>query len=428
MKTESKQLSYFQFVREALRVCLSAPKKDRRVFLIVVAVFGCSAGLGALIPVLSAKVLNALQDSLSASVITGILIAWTLLYIFIYHALDWIYEAGDWFLEIVFRRYNTLFCQEKTKAFLNIPPLLLSSDFRQKAVSLIPRIGRLGENMVYHIARMTYPVCHLIASTVLLIGLLPVWSVIILALSFLHCFLNIWLNKKVKENMNNVIKAETTNDTFREDMLENAANIRALGIEQEALAELEQKYENFHQLNYKYRVQQVLLSLFPTALNIVSYLLIAFLAIHLAFEQKDIGSYVLLTGLGFDVLKYMVRISNRFKWLHLNGMDYINLNNQMTWDSRLMPKFGKEKIATIKEIALEKVCFTYPEEKYPVLNNLSLKIKAGSRVAIIGNSGMGKSTLINIMQHAYEIQSGKVLYNAKNVRRISRESLRATLT
>ena len=83
-----------------------------------------------------------------------------------------------------------------------------------------------------------------------------------------------------------------------------------------------------------------------------SYLLIVFIAIHLAFEQKNIGTYVMLTGLGFDVLKYMVRISNRFKWLHLNGMDYLNLNKQMSYNHGLMPKFGKGKISTVKEISL----------------------------------------------------------------------------
>ena len=420
--------SNFQFIKEVLGICLSAPKKDKKAFLWVVVLFGIAAGLGALIPVLSAKVLNSLQDSLSASVMTGILITWTVLYIFIYQSLDWIYEAGEAFMEVVFRRYNTLFCQEKTKSFLNMPPLLLSSDFRQKAVSLIPRIGRNGENMVYNLTRITYPFFHLIASAVLLIGLLPAWSGVIFVLSFFYCVLNIWLNKRVKDSMDEVISAETNNDAFRGDMLENASNIRMLGIEKQTLNELGQKYETFHILNQRYRLKQTLFSLIPTLLNIVSYLLIVFIAIHLAFEQKDIGVYVMLTGLGFDVLNYMVRISNQFKWLHLNGMDYLNLNKQMDYDSALSPKVGKGKLSTIKEIALEKVCFTYPEEKSPVLNNLSLKIKAGSRVAIIGNSGMGKSTLINVMQHAYEIQSGKVLYNGKNVQSISRESLRDNLT
>ena len=428
MQTESKQQSDFQMVKKMLQICLSAPQKDKRIFLLMEGLFCCAAGLAALVPVFSAKALNSLQDSLSAATVTGILITWTVLYVFVWHSLDWTYETADWLLEVVFRRYNTLFCQEKTKAFLRMPPLLLSSDFRQKAVSLIPRIGRTGENMVFNLSRSTYPFFHLLVSSVLLIGLIPLWSVVIFIFSFSYCILNIWLNKRVKNIMDDVKNAETVNDTLREDMLENAANIRMLRIENKTLDELQLKYEAFHQLNQKYRIQQILLSLFPMALNIISYLVIAFIAINLAFEKNDIGTYVMITGIGFDVLTYMVQISNRFKRAHLDCMNYLSLDKQMDYDSSLMPKSGKEKLGTIKDISLEKVCFTYPEEKHPVLNNLSLKIKAGSRVAIIGNSGMGKSTLINVMQHAYEIQSGKVAFNGKDIRRISRDSLRDSLT
>ena len=106
-----EKTSNFQFIKEVLGICLSAPKKDKRAFLWVVALFGIAAGLSALIPVLSAKVLNSLQDSLSASVMTGILITWTVLYVVAFHSLDWLYEAADWFTEVVFRRYITLFCQ-----------------------------------------------------------------------------------------------------------------------------------------------------------------------------------------------------------------------------------------------------------------------------------------------------------------------------
>ena len=62
------------------------------------------------------------------------------------------------------------------------------------------------------------------------------------------------------------------------------------------------------------------------------------------------------------------------------------------------------------------------------MDGLSLKIKQGDRVAIIGNSGMGKSTLINVMQHAYEIQGGQVLINGKDVHTVSLKSLKQNIT
>ena len=420
--------SNFQFIREVLRICLSAPKKDKRAFLIVVALFGTASIFEATIPVLAAKILSTLQDSLSVGVIGGILVAWTLLYVLIHQFSSWFTIAGESFLDVVFCRYNTVFCQNRTKTFLQIPQLLLSSAFRQKAVSLIPRIGKVGENMVYNFVMFSFLCIHLLVSGILLIVFLPLWAGVVFLLSACYGIFNVWINTKLKNTQEASLQAETDSHANREDALENCANIRMLGIENESLQQLQEKYEIFHKINQDYHLKQIFFRLIPIVFNIASYLIIVAIAIHLAFQQKNIESYVMLTGLGFDVLNYIVSAADRFKWLHLDGINYIGLCKQMDYDISLMPKAGKDKLSTIKEIALEKVCFTYPEEKSPVLNNLSLKIKAGSRVAIIGNSGMGKSTLINVMQHAYEIQSGKVLYNGKNVQEISRESLRDNLT
>jgi len=428
MGKKLKQPSNFQLMKEVLRICLSAPKKDKRSFLIVVALFGAASVFEATIPVLGAKLLNTLQNSLSTGTVGAILIIWTIWYVLVHQFSSWFTIAGEAFLDVVFCRYNTVFCQNRTKAFLQMPQLLLSSAFRQKAVSLIPRIGRTGENMVYNFVMFLFRCIHVFASAILLIGFLPLWAGIIFLLSACYGIFNVWINTKLKDTQEASLQAETNSHADREDTLENCANIRMLGIEDNALQQLQEKYEIFHQLNQNYHVKQIIFRLIPIIFNIISYLIIIAIGIHLAFQQKNIGTYIMLTGLGFDVLNYIVSAADRFKWLHLDSINYLGLCKQMDYNISLIPKSGKEKLGTIKEISLEKVYFTYPEEKYPVLNNLSLKIKAGLRVAIIGNSGMGKSTLINVMQHAYEIQGGKVAFNGKDVRSISRDSLRDSLT
>ena len=423
-----ERTSNFQFIKEVLGICLSAPKKDKKSLIGVVVLFAIAAILGASFPVICATIFRHLQESMSMEVLGFALIAWTLVYGIVYQLSDWFFIAGESFMEVVFRRYNTVFCQNKTKEFLMMPPLLLNSEFRQKAVSLIPRLGAHGENMVYNLINFIRSCCNFIFSLILLIGFFPLLSWVILLLAIISCRVNAWINKKLQVNMDSVLSAETQIDTNRQDMLENAANIRSLSLEQKTLNDLQNAYEKFHTENYKYREKDVLLRLIPEIFNMLIRLAIIFISIRLAFTRQDIGTYVALTGLGFDSLSYLSRISMQFKWFNLNGMEYINLEKEMRYDDSLMPITGKSKLSTIKEIALDKICFTYPEEKSPVLDNLSLRIKAGSRVAIIGNSGMGKSTLINVMQHAYEIQSGKVLYNGKNVQGISQESLRDNLT
>ncbi len=76
-----------------------------------------------------------------------------------------------------------------------------------------------------------------------------------------------------------------------------------------------------------------------------------------------------------------------------------------------------------KEIKFEDVCFEY-EKNIPVLKNINLNIKAGTTVALVGNSGGGKSTIVNLLPRFYDIKSGKISIDGKNIQDLTLESLR----
>ena len=74
-------------------------------------------------------------------------------------------------------------------------------------------------------------------------------------------------------------------------------------------------------------------------------------------------------------------------------------------------------------IDIENVCFSYsPERK--LIENFNLKVKPGQRVAIVGPTGCGKTTLINLLMRFYEINSGKILIDGVDTQNITRNSLR----
>jgi ABC-type multidrug transport system fused ATPase/permease subunit len=74
-------------------------------------------------------------------------------------------------------------------------------------------------------------------------------------------------------------------------------------------------------------------------------------------------------------------------------------------------------------IAFKDVSFAY-DEKEPVLRNLSFEIEAGQKVALVGRSGAGKSTIINLIFRFYDPQSGLVLLDNRDIRQIKLKSLR----
>ena len=84
---------------------------------------------------------------------------------------------------------------------------------------------------------------------------------------------------------------------------------------------------------------------------------------------------------------------------------------------------GKDEIKEIKSIEFKKMSFSYDENK-SLIKNFSLKISKGQKVAIVGPTGAGKTTLINLLMRFYDPNSGSILINKKPYEEIKKESLR----
>lgn len=75
-------------------------------------------------------------------------------------------------------------------------------------------------------------------------------------------------------------------------------------------------------------------------------------------------------------------------------------------------------------VGMEQVSFSYvPEQK--LIQDFNLNVKPGQRIAIVGPTGCGKTTLINLLMRFYDVNSGKIFVSSHEIRDITRESLRA---
>ncbi|MEU7029605.1 ABC transporter ATP-binding protein [Streptomyces sp. NPDC046275] len=84
-----------------------------------------------------------------------------------------------------------------------------------------------------------------------------------------------------------------------------------------------------------------------------------------------------------------------------------------------------EKPADLKgKVALEHVSFRYEEDK-PLIEDLSLAVEPGQTVAIVGPTGAGKTTLVNLLMRFYEVTGGRITLDGTDIARMSREELRA---
>ena len=88
---------------------------------------------------------------------------------------------------------------------------------------------------------------------------------------------------------------------------------------------------------------------------------------------------------------------------------------------------AKELPDVKNNITFENVCFEYEENK-PVLNNISFEVKKGEIIALVGNSGGGKSTIVNLIPRFYDIKSGSIKIDGTDIREYTLTSLRSHIS
>lgn len=223
-------------------------------------------------------------------------------------------------------------------------------------------------------------------------------------------------NKAIEEFQNNInetldlfgqIKASNKENFFFKDSINKAKNI--------------QKTSN--EFNYKS----------------VAYERFSFTIFLIAFEIFRAAGLLLVAysdlsiGLMFAMFGYIWFIMTPVQDILTIQYAYASANTAMTRINKIL-ELKKEKNGTLKldsnskkvDISLQNLSFYYNEDK-EVLKNISFDIKSGEKVAIIGASGSGKTTIANIISGFYAKNSGDIFYNNISIENLNKQSLRENI-
>lgn len=158
------------------------------------------------------------------------------------------------------------------------------------------------------------------------------------------------------------------------------------------------------------------------------------------------GEYVILFYVGNAILNGRMTLGEMAQFSSYAGMIYAPLRtiamvprhimNFTTAASKIFEILDeKEDVANIEapvsqklegNIEINDVCFGYEGGK-EVLNNINLSVKKGEFIGLVGASGVGKSTLINLIMRMYDVESGSITIDNVDIRNLSQESLRSQI-
>lgn len=136
----------------------------------------------------------------------------------------------------------------------------------------------------------------------------------------------------------------------------------------------------------------------------------------------DLVTYLLYINNFTEPVKRLMNFTEQFQ----NGWSgYLRFLEIMDVQPDIVDAPDAEDLTEVKgEVSFENVSFQYEENLEKVLNHIHLKVEAGEYIAIVGNSGGGKTTLCSLIPRFYDVVDGRILIDGKDIRQLKLKSLR----
>lgn len=221
------------------------------------------------------------------------------------------------------------------------------------------------------------------------------------------------------------IKLDTLNRVLRE----NLTGIRVI----RSFNKIEHEKKRFDKANYDLtdtaiKVNKIMASLMPLmmiVLNLTSVAIIWFGGIRISNGHMQVGDLMAFIQYAMQIMFSLMMVSMMFVMIPRASVSAVRINEVLDMMADIKDPVqevsGNGRKGLVK---FQNVDFSYPGAEIPALSNISFTMKPGEMTAVIGGTGSGKSTLINLIPRFYDTSSGKVLIDGVDVKDMNQKLVR----
>ena len=214
-----------------------------------------------------------------------------------------------------------------------------------------------------------------------------------------------------------------------EDSLLGQKVVKAFTNEDLEIDKFNKENETFFQMKrntYRYMAAfQITVRGFEGVMYLVLLVCGGLFLLHDKIDPGDLVAYVMYVTALIATIRRIIEFAEQFQ----RGMTGIERFLQiMDADVEIFDEPDAVELKETKgEIEFRDVSFAYPDDHNIVLHDLNLKIKPGEKLAIVGPSGGGKTTLCNLIPRFYDVSGGTILLDGTDVRHFTLKSLRGAI-
>ncbi|MBD8038715.1 peptidase domain-containing ABC transporter [Solibacillus sp. A46] len=252
----------------------------------------------------------------------------------------------------------------------------------------------------------------IITYTIVMINFSVQLSMFLFLLSIFLIFFLI-LNTNIIRQMSkkNLLDKAKTQSVLSEN-IHNILDIKSLGLEKNRLNLWSEKYGAELKTTQKLNVYQSLIGTVTSLIQVGTPLVILFLGGGLYIDGKiSLGTLFAFSSIAVTFITPIISIGTNYTQLISIGTYFARIKDILTAEEeRVGEKEGQKLKGTIE---FRNVGFKYNKHSYPVLKDVSFSIERGQKVAIVGPSGSGKSSIAKLLLGLYEASSGKIFIDGK---------------
>lgn len=176
------------------------------------------------------------------------------------------------------------------------------------------------------------------------------------------------------------------------------------------------------------KIMAVMLPVMMLVMNLTTIAIVWFGGLRIDQGKMQVGDMMAFIQYAIQILFSLIMVSMMFVMIPRAQASAVRINEVL----ELSPDISDPRTLAVPnkqggQVEFRDVTFSYPGAESPVLNHISFQASPGEITAIIGGTGSGKTTLINLIPRFYDVDSGQVLINGVDVREMSQEVLRSKI-
>jgi len=229
----------------------------------------------------------------------------------------------------------------------------------------------------------------------------------------------------------NEVRSEVANlNSFVQERISGIKEIQIFNreeVEQNSFVKINEKHKNAWLKTVWYNSIFFPIAEISTSITIGLLVWFGGRLVGVEFSGVTIGTIFLFIQLSQMLFRPLRQIADKFNTLQM-GMVAANRVFKILDTSDFIKNYGTKKNNLIEgKIKFDELSFSYSDSK-PVFDNLNLSINSGEKVAIVGSTGSGKTTLINLILRFYESNSGNIFIDNRNIKDIDLKNLRSQIS